>query len=170
MSHSSTESEIISLDAGLRVDGLPALDLWDFVIEVLGMAPRIHKPTQACTRESGAETQSTPKIEQVLDQNVDLSNIGQIPSNAHLSEKESQLYIFEDNEAVIMMIIKGRSPTMRHTSRTHRVALDWLIDRINQDQKSKSSMPNPKTNSQTFYQKAVSRVMSGTTCCISSIS
>ena len=32
---SSTKSEIISLDAGLRMDGLPALDLWDVVIEVL---------------------------------------------------------------------------------------------------------------------------------------
>ena len=40
-----------------------------------------------------------------------------------------------DNEAVIKMIIKGRSPTMRHVSRTHRVALDWLFDRINLDPK-----------------------------------
>ena len=68
-------------------------------------------------------------------QNVDLSNINQVPSNAHLSEKESQLYIFEDNEAVIKMIIKGRSPTMKHVSRTHRVALDWLFDRTNLDGK-----------------------------------
>ena len=29
VSHSSTESEIVSLDAGLRVDGVPALDLGD---------------------------------------------------------------------------------------------------------------------------------------------
>ena len=28
-----------------------------------------------------------------------------------------------------------RSPTMRHVSRTHRVALDWLFDRINLDSK-----------------------------------
>ena len=35
VSHSSTESEIISLDAGLRMDGIPALDLWDLVVEVL---------------------------------------------------------------------------------------------------------------------------------------
>ena len=34
---------------------------------------------------------------------------------------------------MINMIIKGRSPTMRHVSRTHRVALDWLFDRINLD-------------------------------------
>ena len=45
------------------------------------------------------------------------------------------LYIFEDNEAVIKMIIKGRGPTIRHVSRTHRVALDWLIDGIKLDPK-----------------------------------
>ena len=36
VSHSSTESEIISLDTGLRLDGLPALDLWDLIVLVLG--------------------------------------------------------------------------------------------------------------------------------------
>ena len=35
VSHSSTDSEVISLDAGLRMDGKPALDLQDLVIEVL---------------------------------------------------------------------------------------------------------------------------------------
>ena len=35
VSHSSTESEIISLDAGLRLDGIPALDLWDPIVLVL---------------------------------------------------------------------------------------------------------------------------------------
>ena len=43
------------------------------------------------------------------------------------------LYVFEDNETVIKMIIKGRSPTMRRVSRTHRVALDWLFDTKNLD-------------------------------------
>ena len=87
VSHSSTESEIVSLDAGLRMDGQLALDLWDLVVELLGLNHRIPKPTQACTRETGVEIQSTHKIEQVLDQNVDLSNIDQVPTNAHLSEK-----------------------------------------------------------------------------------
>ena len=36
------------------------------------------------------------------------------------------LYIFEDNFAVIKMIVKGRSPTVRHVSRIHGVALEWL--------------------------------------------
>ena len=33
------------------------------------------------------------------------------------------------------MFNEGRSPTMRHVSRTHRVALDWLFDRIYLDTK-----------------------------------
>ena len=35
VSHSSTQSEIISLGAGLRLDGLPTLDLWDLIVAVL---------------------------------------------------------------------------------------------------------------------------------------
>ena len=35
LSHSSTESEVRSLDAGSRMDGIPALDRWDLVIGVL---------------------------------------------------------------------------------------------------------------------------------------
>ena len=60
-----------------------------------------------------------------------LNNIDCVPSNVQSSHQEALSYVFEDNEAVIKMIIKGRSPTMRHVSRTHRVALDWLFDRIN---------------------------------------
>ena len=65
----------------------------------------------------------------------DLNNVDVISSNLKSSRKEALLYIFEDNEAVIKMIMKGRSPTMRHVSRTHRVALDWLFDRINLEAK-----------------------------------
>ena len=36
VSHCSTESEIISLDTGLRLDGLPALELWDLIVSVFG--------------------------------------------------------------------------------------------------------------------------------------
>ena len=65
----------------------------------------------------------------------DLDNVDFISSNVNSSRQEVLLYVFEVNEAVIKMIIKGRSPTMRHVSRTHRVALDWLFDRINLDSK-----------------------------------
>ena len=41
VSHSSTESEIISLDTGLRLDGLLALELWDQIVSVLGNLSRV---------------------------------------------------------------------------------------------------------------------------------
>ena len=50
----------------------------------------------------------------------DLDNVDFIHSNVKSSHQEALLYVFEDNEAVIKMI-----------SRNHRVALDWLFDRIN---------------------------------------
>ena len=34
VSHSSTEAEVISLDVGLRMDGIPAFTLWDLVISI----------------------------------------------------------------------------------------------------------------------------------------
>ena len=41
VSHSSTESEIISVDTGLRIDGLLALELWDLIVSVLGNVSRV---------------------------------------------------------------------------------------------------------------------------------
>ena len=105
--HSSTESEIISLDAGLRLDGIPALDLWDLIVAVL------HGNTYQNSQERGDPSKS-PTTEKIHGKIDDLDNVDFISSNVNSSHKEALLYIFEDNEAVIKMIIKGRSPTMRH--------------------------------------------------------
>ena len=56
--------------------------------------------------------------------NDGLDNVDSISSNVNSSRQEALLSVFEDNEAVIKMIIKGRSTTMRHVSRTHGVALN----------------------------------------------
>ena len=134
VSHSSTESEIISLDAGLRMDGLPALDLWDVVMEELRSSNSTKPPTNPAAGNCLRSQKSNPKTRGHRD--VDqLSHVDHVTANAHSSQGESQLYIFESNEAVIKMIVNGRSPTMRHVSRTHRVALDWLFDNNNLDPK-----------------------------------
>ena len=125
VSHSSTESEIISLDTGLRLDGLPALELWDLIISVFGNVSHISDRTG---QPVNGKNKSHNKIDVIQD-------IDSVPSNVQSANREALLYVFEDNEAVIKMIMKGRSPTMRHVSRTHRVALDWLFDRINLDPK-----------------------------------
>ena len=54
VSHSSTEAEIISLDAGLRMDGIPALDLWNLVLkcsilpETNSMKPKVCLYSETC--------------------------------------------------------------------------------------------------------------------------
>ena len=129
----STESEIISLDAGLRLDGIPALDLWDLIVAVLGNTNQSHKE-QWDLLMNKREVRSTPhtlqKRRKSHGMNDDLDNVDFIPSNVTFSRQEALLYVFEDNEAVIKMIFEGRSPTMRH-----RIAPNWLFDRINLDPK-----------------------------------
>ena len=85
------------------------------------------------------------------------------PSNVNSSRQEALLYVFEDNEAVIKMIIKGRSPTMRHVSRTHRVALDWLFDRINLDPKIQIRYIDTKHQLEDILTKGNSHVTNGQT-------
>ena len=136
VSHSSTEAAIISLDAGLRMDGIPPLALWDLVIEVFHSSSNQFNNTKDQVQGNLSRDTTSNKHNQnqtkVLTQhdNFDLSNVDHVTSNAEFSRFGEMLYIFDDNEAVTKMIIKGRSPTMRHVSRTHRVALDWLFDRI----------------------------------------
>ena len=118
-SHSSTESEIIFLDAGLSLDGIPAFDLWDLIVSVLGNTYQSHKE-QGDLLMNKREVRSPLRTIQIRkhSQRVinDWENVDLIPSNVNSSHQEALLYVFEDNEAVIKMIIKGRSPTMRHVS------------------------------------------------------
>ena len=143
VSHSSTEPQNISLDAGLRMDGIPALDLWDLVIDVLHSNPnqkeKFKKEREDPLHDKASEKQVKSHCNtQVSEKQTELSNVDFVSSNVNSSHKVALLYIFEDNEAVIKMTIEGRSPTLRHVSRTNRVALDWLFDRTNLDQKLQS--------------------------------
>ena len=115
----------ISLDTGLRLNGLPALELWDLIVSVLGNVSRVSDRSGQPDTDVHKLHKSQKKIDVIED-------IDSVPSNVQSARQEALLYVFEDNEAVIKMIIKGRSPTMRHVS---RVALDWLFDRINLDSK-----------------------------------
>ena len=139
VSHCSAKAEVISLDAGLRMDGIPALDLWDSVIEVF------HSPPNLINKSKGQESQGNLSRNTTIHMknqnptehvNLDLNNVDHVSSNVRFSRCGAMLDVFEFNEAVIQMIIKGRRPTMRHLSRTHRVALDWLFDRINLEPRS----------------------------------
>ena len=125
VSHSSAESEIRSLDAALRLDGQPAVQFWQCVLQTL-------------SSRSAKGNLGRHKRERVIpshshSDNCVLESIGHVFANIHNSSHSTQLYTFEDNAAVIQMINKGRSPNLRHGTRTHRVALDWLFERMNLD-------------------------------------
>ena len=110
------------------MDGLPALELWDLVVSVVGNISRVSDRLGKPESDDHKHHKSQKKIDVMKD-------IDAVPSNVQSARQQALLYVFEDNEVVIKMVIKGRSPTMRHVSRTHRVALDWLFDRINLDSK-----------------------------------
>ena len=93
VSHSSTESEIISLDTGLRLDGLPALELWDLIVSVFGSVSRISDRTGR-----PVDVKRSQKSQKKIDV---MENIDSVPSNVQSSRQEALLYVFEDNEAVI---------------------------------------------------------------------
>ena len=149
------------MDAGWRLFGSLALDLWDVVIEVCRSSNSTETPANpaawSCSRNHTSNPK--PKGNRDVDQ---LSHVDCVSTDATASQGESQLYIFVDNEAEIKMNVKGRGPTMRHVSTTHRVALDWLFEKINLDPKFRSGMSTPKTNSQTCEPKEASHVMDGT--------
>ena len=43
-------------------------------------------------------------------------------------QQSNNMIVFEDNEAVIEIVLKKRSLALRHVARTHRVALDWTYE------------------------------------------
>ena len=110
------------------MDGLLALELLDLIVSVLGNVSRVSDGSGQDDSDGHKRHKPHKKIDVIKD-------IDSVPSNVQSASQEALLYVFEDNEAVIKMIMEGRSPTMRHVSRTHRVALDWLFDRINLDTK-----------------------------------
>ena len=110
------------------MDGLLALELWDLIVSVLGNVSRVSDGSGKPECDVHKHHKPHKKIDVMKD-------IDAVPSHVQSARQEALLYVFEDNEAVIKIIIKGRSPTMRHVSRTLRVALDWLFGRINLDSK-----------------------------------
>ena len=87
VSHSSTESEIISLDAGLKLDGKPALDLWDLIVAVF------HGNTNQ-NDQDGGDPYKSPTRKKIHGKIDDLDNVDFVSSNVNSSRKEALLCIY----------------------------------------------------------------------------
>ena len=82
VSHSSTESEIISLDTGLRLDGFPALESWDVIVSVLGNVSRVSDRSGKPESDDHKHHKSHNKI------NV-MKDIDAVPSNVPSARPEA---------------------------------------------------------------------------------
>ena len=151
VSHSSTESEIISPDAGLRMDGIFALDLLDLVIEVLHASSK--QPKKSKENVQGNLLHDTPSRKHTKNQvktpiqhnDLELCNVDYVSANVKSSQSGAMLHIVEDNEAAIKMIYQ------RQKSNNETRIQIWtgcLIESI-WIQRFKSNMSTSKTNWQT---------------------
>ena len=88
VSHSSTKSENISVEIGLRLNGLLGLELWDLIVSVFRKRDSDRMGRLVDTERSH---KSQGKINA-------LKNIDCVPSNVQFSCQEGLLCVFEDNE------------------------------------------------------------------------
>ena len=138
VSHSSTEAEVLSLDTSVRMEGLPTLELMEKIIEVFGpkltpaqeqsIRDKQSKHLTQPQRNSGSSGATGANMSDVAA--IEALNIDETVQTVPLSFGRAKLYIFEDDEAVIKMILKGRSPNLRYMSRTQRIDSDWLWERL----------------------------------------
>ena len=163
VSHSSTESEIISLDAGLRMDVSLALDLWD-VVKDGNILVRPHTPAhQALGKikcwetehavKSGAQIPKLSWKEAVTKTLMNCQTWITLSQTQVLINPKLRCIFSKIMKLWSRLIIKGRSPTMRHVSGPTELRLIGYLT-------ESTWTPRPKSNMWTPY--VISRVMSGT--------
>ena len=86
VSHSSTESEIISLDTGLRLDGLLVLELLDLIVSVPGNVSRVSDRSGQPDNDVHKHHKSHKKIDVIKDIDV-------VPSNVQSARQEALLFV-----------------------------------------------------------------------------
>ena len=101
----------------MQDDGLPALQLWEQTPEAL--CGKSDKPSQKPNPKNARECL--------------LSQLDAVPTSFPEPTGRAQICILEDNEPVIKMSMKQRWPQLRYVPRTHRINLEWIFERVNDD-------------------------------------
>ena len=102
VSHSSSEAEVVALDAVLRMEGIPALLLLKQFQDIL-------RGGHGGTAKPDPHTGMLNKGDN--EKNISIANVDHVPCNALVRTNEAKPLIMEDNEAVIQMVKKGRNVT-----------------------------------------------------------
>ena len=89
------------------MDGVPALGLWDSVIEGLHSSLNQPRARSNLCRDTESEKLSKVRTKKQSNTSEDLgwTNVDYVASNAKLFRFGALLFVSEDNEAVIKMIV-----------------------------------------------------------------
>ena len=103
----------------MRMVGLPTLLLWEDIL---------------CTMY-GVERSSLEigRLFHSNDMSSILSDVDYVSPTLPPHQSNAKLICLEDNDAVIKMLIKGRTNKLRHVPRTHRIDSDWLFEVFTED-------------------------------------
>ena len=128
VSHSLRECEVISMDHVLRMDGISSWYLRDLDVDIMHSSPNTggtEKPDAMCSQcEMSPKTRT--KLNPPLLKEICLREIDHVDPNRKLSHHGVPTYFFEDKQ-LKKQISKGRSPTMRHGSRTHSYLTQLIL-------------------------------------------
>ena len=132
VSRGSTESEIISLGAGLRMDGLPASWHWRRGDRSVTFIEQYQDTNQSSSRKLFAEPQIPTQTKSETEMFINNDRMWTTSPQTQILLKASlSWYIFEDTEAVIKMIIK-RQNSNDETSVKNPQSCTWLVVPQNQ--------------------------------------
>ena len=144
VSHSSTESEIISLDAGLRLDGLLALELWDLIVSVLG------NMTQTTEKRERSDLLSLTEVKTLKGRSTCWITLIVFPQTSSLRTKKLCCMCLRTTKQWSRCSLKEGVPQWdMFPGPTELLLIGCSIELI-WTPKSKSSTLTPETNSLTF--------------------
>ena len=131
---------------------------WNLVVEVFHSSQNQLSETKGLSVQgkllpntsSNKRTRNQAKVSTKHD-NFDWCNVDSVPSNVKFFSIQCYVVCVPEQWSSYW------SPLMRHVSRNHRVALDWLFDRINLDPRIEIRTSTPNISLQTLTKGSFTR-------------
>ena len=128
---SSTESEVVAANHGIRAQGLPSLSLWCYLWKEVQANAAGRKTRPPAELPKGTDTivaRIDPELDEIRygESSHEGRSVADINGlDVHLSDK-FKVQVLEDNQATITIILKGDSEKLRHTDRTQKLSFAWM--------------------------------------------
>ena len=136
---SSTESEVVAANHGIRAQGLPSLSLWCYLWKEVQANTAGRKTRPPAELPKGTDTivaRTDPELDEIRygESSHEGRSVADINGlDVHLSDK-FKVQVLEDNQATITIILKGDSEKLRHTDRTQKLSFAWMQQQFEKGQ------------------------------------